>query len=145
MGITEDLKRNFNIGYTRGWMYSVADVNRGRKFSEEFLTKVNKVIAAAEEKGIHICSDDGTGEPEITEKRIWLNGDYSADQECEPFFFPATTNLHSDYCKTKAKPYDSVVHAILYLAKKYGYISLHYDDGEYAGDQSHELLLAAGE
>lgn len=76
----------------------------------------------AEARPLVICGGDGTGEPEISKTRIWLNGDGEHNLDHETFWVDAVRDTSSPrasegwgFCKTAQKPYDIVVTAILTL------------------------------
>lgn len=120
------------MGYTHYW-------TQRRDFTEGEMLQIGEgvkaIIAAAvgnvypnnyngEPAGpLVICGGDGTGEPEITEKRIAFNGTDEGDLGHEtlgfnavrvlPYAGAAQDRLGWDCCKTAHKPYDVVVTAAL--------------------------------
>ena len=73
-----------------------------------------------EEPATIICGGMGTGEPEITDEQIVLNGDGAADLDHETFLLTridAGETKGFRYCKTAYKPYDILVCGILMLCE----------------------------
>lgn len=91
--------------------------------------------------GVSIRGWDGTGEPELGPDRVWLNGDADAHEACETFGITVGVNEWT-FCKTRRKPYDTVVTAILLAAKdRLGDAMSLSSDGS-ATDWSPGLVLA---
>lgn len=108
------------MGYTRYW-------NRTEKpLTQEFLDEVNKVIVEAKDKGISVCSWDGTGVPEITIDSVSFNGT-APHMDHESFVLDENTGFN--FCKTKEKPYDYVVKRVLKVAEQMGIVTDVEDDG----------------
>lgn len=108
------------MGYSHYWSH---DENLDRRKLFAAMEDVQKIVEAAQVKGIGLAGPHGDGEPMVSEG-IALNG--VAEEGHESFVFP---NNPSDpfitksngrlwaFCKTARKPYDLVVCAILLVLK----------------------------
>lgn len=98
------------------------------RFIKEATGKPTSTAGGYHQDPVAIRGGDGTGLPELTEKRICFNGN-GPDLDHETFHIPATREepypggtLGWQCCKTARKPYDVVVVASLaYLAAKWGF------------------------
>ena len=105
--------RIVTAGYTHYWSFE-RDFTRDEWYG--LLEEVRRIIAAAEEDGIGIAGPMGTGNPEMTDSVIALNGKKPDDYES----FILTRKFDEDawnFTKTKHKPYDAVVVSILAAAR----------------------------
>lgn len=85
------------------------------------------IIAAAKAQGIRIAGWDGYDEPEFTEGYVSLNGWH--DESCETFIWHAEVQENPEwrdadepylyFVKTRQRPYDAVVTALLLRLKHY--------------------------
>ena len=85
------------------------------------------IIATAEAQGIRIAGWDGDGQPEFTEGYVSLNG--WQDESCETFIWHAELQDNPEwrdaaepffyFVKTRQRPYDAVVVALLLRLKHY--------------------------
>lgn len=109
--------------YTHGWKrVKKLDAEKFKDFSNDCAE-----IAKFAEKEYGITLEDGINEgpAQITEKKIWINGDSKKGEAYETFFIPCMEEsreadefgLTSDLCKTARRPYDRVVCACLVAAK----------------------------
>ena len=87
------------------------------------------------EMGAQIAGPDGTGDPEISDGQICLNG--PEDGMCEALVlspdvgWPQEDGKRFKFCKTRRRPYDLAVTACLLLAKRqYGRCIDVRSDGE---------------
>lgn len=112
------------MGYSRYY-----ETNKVGKYSSDFVEDVKKIVALARERhGVVIKSWNGENEPVITDELISLNGDAKNNEDCETFIMDATRGKQ-EFCKTRGKPYDMVVKAILTIARSYGYVKNISSDG----------------
>ena len=116
------------MGYTRYWKYT------DKKMTQEFLNKVNEILADCKRRGIIIKGWDGKGEPEVTLDRVALNGNGETGLDHESFVLDngkETEFYINDYrfCKTARKPYDYAVRKILRIAKEMGFVKAVSSDG----------------
>jgi hypothetical protein len=132
------------MGYTRYWYAT------GKQFTDEFIEKVKKIVAAAENDGIRICGSMGDGEPYYDHEVIAMNGDAAKNEDYETFAIEENLNENIPginpgfgFCKTARNPYDCVVNAVLQLAKKEGYVKKISSDGENDEEHAKRLLEAA--
>lgn len=95
-----------------------------KSFSDDFVLTCNEII---KQSGIAIGDgmDEG-GEPEVSCKRICLNG--IGKDACETFCIDID-DPGWNFCKTCHNPYDVVVKAILILATANGYLADWHFDG----------------
>lgn len=85
------------------------------------------IVAKAEERGIRIAGWDGANTPEFTEGYVSLNG--WQDESCETFIWHAEVPDNPEwrdadepyfyFVKTRQRPYDAVVVALLLRLKHY--------------------------
>lgn len=100
------------MGYTHYW--TISSTEEWLKTWPELLIDTRRIIQAAKVPLTRDGEDDTGIPPEITEKRIELNGDVNNSHE--PFVLkPYATEF--EFCKTAGKEYDIVVTAILLRAK----------------------------
>lgn len=99
----------------------------GINVTPQLASQARSIIAASD---VSICGWDGTGEPEITDSVISLNGDESLGEDLETFSLGSPVAWS---CKTQYRPYDEVVTAILVAAfiNSGGEIALK-SDGDFA-------------
>lgn len=111
------------MGYTN--YFTVSD--KFTEFSKQFLAEVHQIIKLS---GVKIVGWDETfyTEPEITSTSIALNG--FQNDGCETFCIHPITSEEPEwyFCKTRERPYDLVVKAILIRAKVHGYVTKWSDD-----------------
>lgn len=102
------------MGYTHYW--SATQYTPDSEAYGHTLVDAKAIIEEARRQGITIVRDyDEPGtDPELTEGRIWLNGE--GEDGHETFVFDAVPGSFT-FCKTERKPYDAVVGAILIRAK----------------------------
>ena len=110
------------MGYTHYWSH---DENLDPSALIRALNDCREVAAAVQNRGIILRGPDGTGEPEVSELGIDLNGD--GEESHETFSFPirgedaqTAKRLYGcrwAFCKTARKPYDLAVCAMLLVFK----------------------------
>lgn len=143
------------MGYTH--YFERDDRNKGSAYMFGSLAlDAKKIIAEAQNQGIVIRGNDGTGEPEFTEAHFSFNGDSAGAEDLahETFYWEALPeqpewqkkdfanreNPHAifDFCKTAYKPYDAVVTAVLIRAKViYGKLVEIRSDGDWENDSEY--------
>lgn len=104
--------------------------NRAPKLSTDafkaFVGDVKALAGGVEGMGIKLAGGDGTGEAEIGNNQIWLNG--AGEDSYETFFIerelirkswqtPDESGKYFEFCKTGRKPYDLMVVACLFAAR----------------------------
>ena len=91
--------------------------NQVRSFTDTewdlIITGATDIVEQAQSSGVTICGWDGTGEPELTDELISLNGTDRNDCGYETFLVKKNEDDNFNFCKTARKPYDSVVVSIL--------------------------------
>lgn len=119
------------MGYTHYWKF-----NPTEKSAKQFENVIKDAQIILANKGdIVICGGDGTGEPEITNEYIWLNGDRKNELDHETFYFSLNEQTGFEFCKTARKPYDLIVGAMLLsLAHRITGFSFS-SDGSYKDDE----------
>ncbi len=128
------------MGYTR--YYSMT----GKKPDQTFLDTVRKIIQIGEEQfDISIKGWDGLCHPVVNEKGISLNGDNTETRMgCETFLLNFEIEPDSEeawmFCKTREKPYDIVVNAVLRLAEREGLVTDVGADGPSREEEAERLL-----
>lgn len=95
------------MGYTHYWNPMELEVDA------ELAEEARAIVAASD---VEIAGWDGTGEPEIREGLISLNG--AGRKGCESFVLRDDDETGFECCKTGANPYDEVVGAILLAASE---------------------------
>jgi len=123
------------MGFTRYWKRVKED------YDDEILTKVKRIVGAAEEEGIKVCGWDGYGEPRIDLTEISLNGDAERGLSCETFYIEngKSYGIYRECCKTQRQPYDAVVNAILQVMEDAGILEAE-SDGECMEEEAKTLL-----
>lgn len=111
------------MGYTHYW---TANKKVSTKAWDKFTSIVRKSINLS---GVTIRDGMGHGEPIITKKEVFLNGDEKDGLAHETFAIVKDSG-DWDFCKTDRKPYDVVVVAALMEAKRLGIISEWSSDGD---------------
>lgn len=116
------------MGYTRYWERT------NKPYDEEFVNQVQQIITKCASYGITICDGFGSGSPEISMDKIWINGSEELNTDHETFAIINTTSEHfksgNDFCKTARKPYDYAVREILKIAEEQGIVVNVCDDGD---------------
>lgn len=132
------------MGYTR---YYTADKNL-TSFPIAFANDAAAIVSKAQSQGIEISGPLGEGTPEVSVRRVLLNGPVKSvdgdDLSCESFALGFGGLLVWGFCKTGRQPYDVVVNAILQSAKYHGVVTSYSSDGDNEEDAAAELLEAAG-
>ena len=110
------------MGYTHYWSH---DDDLDPSALIRALNDCREVAEAVLKRGIVLRGPDGTGEPEISELGIDLNGD--GEESHETFSFPVQGETAERakrlygylwaFCKTARKPYDLAVCAMLLVFK----------------------------
>ena len=149
------------MGFTRYYT-----VNKNLNYLPEgFQNDVRSIIQTADSLGVKIAGWNGIAAPELSVKRLVLNGvDDSAnggeDQSFETFTIdlnnsnrpvnPALVDALGEsfnnfgFCKTGRRPYDVIVGAILRSAKFHNVVTEYSSDGGHNEDAITDLLAAAG-
>ena len=98
------------MGYTQYW-------TQKRDFTDD---EWNKLCAFFKDmhKITPLFGYDGTGDPEVDSEYIIFNGDESKGENHETMSL-CKYNIGGDFCKTRRKPYDTCVVAILIAANFY--------------------------
>lgn len=119
------------MGYTHYW-----DFKPTEHCKEEFENVIADCKIILANKGdIKICGGDGTGEPEITDEYISINGFAENGLDYETFYFDLHPRRSYAFCKTARRPYDLIVCTILLsLANHMSRFSFS-SDGEYVKDE----------
>lgn len=100
------------MGYTHYWKQTKNFSTSDWKAITDFTRKAIKL------SGVKIADGFGEGAPNITDKRIWING--TGNEGHETFFISKTGLTDFEFTKTAQKPYDAVVVAILlYIRENY--------------------------
>lgn len=110
------------MGYTHYWNVATKTKPVIRK---QMALIADKVIELSRVK---ICSGDGNGLHEVTDREIFINGCQENGEDFETFGITFNSG-ESDFCKTGRRPYDEVVVALLIIAKKLGIITDWGSDG----------------
>jgi len=112
------------LGYTHYWYRPlVLEQDLFTAWSED----VQKIVDTA---GVPIAGGCGTGDPELTNTYVWINGKlddgletFGVEQNIDPVIWMDSkdekSGLYHDYCKTGKYPYDIVVTTALIRLKKY--------------------------
>lgn len=112
------------MGYTHYWENPGLDKEKFKEFSSD----CKKI---AEESNVPLSNGlaEENSEPEFSEKRVWFNG--VGKDSCETFFVtPHASGFN--FCKTRRRPYDTVVVACLLCLKYY------FDDVSVSSDGDNE-------
>ena len=136
------------MGYTRYWRSRdtrIDPITGSDKFSADFVEEVKKIVAIADSDfGIKLGDGWGEGKPVISENLIELNGREDLDEDCESFVLEASSEgCKFQFCKTERLPYDSVVLAVLRLARDYGYVQKISSDGPNKQSKANALYHVA--
>jgi len=99
------------MGYSHYWSHPDIDPTAWAAFTAD----VKRIILMATHAGIALAGPMGTGDPEVSDARISLNGSEERGGDFETFEV-TTDGTEYDFCKTGLRPYDQVVCAILLAA-----------------------------
>lgn len=97
------------MGYTHYW-------NGRYHLTKNLVEDVKSIIAKAKEDGIVLGDWEGNGEPEVSTRRISFNGSAARHEDFETAAFADDSK---GFCKTRRKPYDAVVGAVLLRIRHY--------------------------
>lgn len=112
------------MGYTHYWSTSKNNANW-----DKFIQFVSLAILHENARGIKIADGFGENEPELNERRVWLNGSDENDESHETFSIRRTVSERG-FCKTNRKPYDTLVVACLVAGEELGIITRWSSDGD---------------
>ena len=111
------------MGYTRYWEQT------GKPITQEFIDKINEILADCKSKGICIKDGNGENEPIVTMDKVIFNGNADKNLDHESFYISnGTTGFQ--FCKTARKPYDYAVRQALKVAEEMGIITNVSSDGD---------------
>lgn len=140
------------MGYTRHWSVNRDEAAWPTVWAKTALDTATVILPWAERAGITLAGWDGTGDPEVTEGTICLNG--RDPESCETFrldavrpepYFPGH-NPDRDFTKTRRLAYDAVVHLILLRltahAGAHGATVHIYSDGPHEDDAHREVYAS---
>lgn len=116
-------------------------------FPEKFLSEVTAVFEVALEEGIELAGPLGEGTPVLESGYIGLNGPLSSstggDLTYESFVIDLSEPDPYNFCKTRRRPYDAVVNAVLEIAAAYDVVDSVSSDGDNEEDKARRLIEKA--